>query len=201
VRIEIPVSIPEKNLIKAINSHLPLDIRVVDAERVEGEFHPIYSAKSKEYNYFFSNKQTLSPFAHEYITLFPFDLDIEAMRKGCELFCGEYDFINFQCTGTEIRNTVRRIFSCELIHFEPGAESGLWGKMESDYYLLKVVGEGFLKQMVRLMMGALISLGRGKISLKDLLDALHPESGKRNERRLGATAPPQGLYLKKVHYD
>jgi tRNA pseudouridine38-40 synthase len=197
VRIEIPLDIPENNLLRAMNSHLPHDIRIISVNYCTNEFHPIFSANSKEYNYVFSNAQSISPFAHELVTLFPLELDLELMKKGCEILCGEHDFLNFQCTGTEVETTVRKILSCELIHCQ---SNGLWGDMLSDYYILKIVGNGFLKQMVRLVMGALWSLGRGKISLIDLENALKPKDGKPLQRRLGPTAPPQGLYLKEVHY-
>ena len=193
VRIEIPVDIPEESLVRAINSHLPFDIRVTSASRTTLDFHPIFSAQSKEYNYVFSNQQNISPFAHDFVTLFPFELDIEMMRKGCALFCGKHDFINYQCTGTDVETTVRQIFSCEIVHHH---SSGHWSEMLSDYYVFRVVGDGFLKQMVRLMMGALWALGRGKITLDDLEKSLKISQGS----RLGATAPPQGLYLKEVHY-
>ncbi|MDO9183566.1 MAG: tRNA pseudouridine(38-40) synthase TruA [Bacteriovorax sp.] len=197
VRVEIPVDIPEGSLIRALNSQLPHDIRVSAAVKCNEQFHPIFSAKSKEYNYVFSKEQSISPFAHDLVTLFPYELDILRMQKGCELFCGEHDFINFQCTGTEVASTVRQIFSCGLTHYQ---SSGHWGHMLTDYYVFHVIGSGFLKQMVRLMMGALWSLGRGKIDLNDLERALAPVKGESLGRRLGATAPPQGLYLKEVHY-
>lgn len=193
VRIEIPVNIPAESLVRAINAHLPLDIRVKEAVLSTIDFHPIYSAKSKEYNYVFSNRESISPFAEELVTLFPFDLDIEMMKEGCKLFCGEHDFINYQCTGTDVETTVRNIFSCELVHH---FSTGHWGNFIDDYYVMKVTGNGFLKQMVRLMMGALWSLGRGKVTLLELEESLKtPRSN-----RLGATAPPQGLYLREVHY-
>jgi tRNA pseudouridine38-40 synthase len=197
VRIEIPVDIPEVSLQRAINSHLPHDIRVTDAVRCTREFHPIFSAQSKEYNYVFSNEQSISPFAYELVTLFPFELEIERMRQGCKIFCGEHDFVNFQCTGTDIETTVRTIFNCELIHYQ---SSGHWEHILSNYYVLHIVGSGFLKQMVRLMMGALWNLGRGKITLEDLQKALTAPLETPRAKRLGATAPPQGLYLKEVHY-
>lgn len=197
VRIEIPVDIPEESLARAINSFLPLDIRVTSASSCTNEFHPIFSARSKEYNYIFSNQQSISPFAGDLVTLFPFELEIERMKEGCKLFCGEHDFINFQCTGTEVESTVRHVYSCELIHCQ---SSGHWAHMLSDYYIFKVVGNGFLKQMVRLMMGALWSLGRGKITLEDLEKSLITPMTSPLAKRLGATAPPQGLYLKEVHY-
>jgi tRNA pseudouridine38-40 synthase len=193
MRIEIPVNIPVDGLVRAMNSLLPEDIRVLDAVIAPPEFHPIYNAKSKEYNYVFTTDEVISPFARELMTHFPANLDIELMRKGCQVFCGEHDFINYQCVGTEIDSTVRKIMSCELVRFE---SSGHWGNLAGEYYVLKVVGNGFLKQMVRLLIGALISLGKGKITLEDLEKSLKTPL----KNRLGPTAPPQGLYLKEVHY-
>lgn len=193
VRIEIPVNVPESGLVKGLNAHLPQDIRVVAAERVGTEFHPIFSARSKEYNYVFSNRELITPFADELVTHFPYDLDLELMRRGCALFVGEHDFINFQCTGTDVETTVRKIFLCEL-NYHKG--EGHFKHLLEEYYVLRVEGNGFLKQMVRLMMGALWALGRGKITLEDLEKSLKiPQA-----QRLGPTAPPQGLYLVEVHY-
>ncbi len=193
MRIEIPVDIPVDNLARAMNSNLPDDIRVIDAKVVTNDFHPIFSAKSKEYNYVFSTESAASPFASELVTYFPGDLDIELMKKGCQVFCGEHDFINYQCVGTEVESTVRKIMSCELVRLD---STGHWKNFTGEYYVLKVVGNGFLKQMVRLLMGALVSLGKGKITLEDLEKSLKTPL----KNRLGATAPPQGLYLKEVHY-
>lgn len=195
VRVEIPVSIPAASLHLAMNSHLPDDIRVLSAESCTSDFHPIYSAKSKEYNYVFSNDLSVSPLVSDLLTHFPQPLNVDAMRAGCKVFCGEHDFLNYQCTGTEIESTVRKIISCDVVRYQA---SGHWGHLIPQYYVLEVVGNGFLKQMVRLMMGALWNLGLGKISLQDLENSL-----KENNpllRRLGPTAPPQGLYLKEVHY-
>ncbi len=193
MRVEIPENIPASGLVRGMNSLLPKDIRVIDALIVTKEFHPIYSAKTKEYNYVFTNEAVISPFAEELMTHFPYDLDFEMMNKGCKIFCGEHDFINYQCVGTEIESTVRKIISCEIVRFE---SSGHWGNLAGQYYVLKIVGNGFLKQMVRLMVGALVSLGKGKITLEDMEKSLQTPL----KNRLGPTAPPQGLYLKEVHY-
>ncbi len=195
MKIEIPVLIPPENLHRALNSNLPDDIRVIHAELCSSDFHPIYKAKSKEYNYVFSTSETISPFASELVTHYPHDLNIDRMREGCAVFCGEHDFKNFQCTGTDIESTVRQIISCDVVKYQ---SSGFLGHLLPEYYVLEVVGTGFLKQMVRLMMGALWSLGANKISLDELKKSL--ETGVILERRLGPTAPPQGLYLKEVHY-
>ena len=192
VKVGIPLEINPINLIKAMNSHLPNDIAVIAAEICDENFHPIFQAKSKEYNYYFSCLDA-SPFTSELLAHYPFTIDINKMREGCKMFVGEYDFINFQCQGTEVATTVRKITECEIIAYD---SVGLWGQFTGPYYVIRVVGNGFLKQMVRLMVGALWNIGRGKIDLSDLHYALHNPIND----RLGATAPPQGLYLKVVHY-
>ena len=193
VKIEIPVAIPPANLLKALNSLLPTDIRVIDVEECSKEFHPIFSAKSKEYNYVFSSRSIMSPFASELVTSVDFDLDFSVMNEGCKLLLGSHDFVNYQCVGTDVETTVRSIYECEILHMQA---SGHWAEVLDEYYVLRIVGNGFLKQMVRLIMGALWALGRGKITLQDLRDSL----ARPLDSRLGATAPPQGLYLKVVHY-
>lgn len=192
VRVCIPLLINEKSLVKALNSHLPHDIRVINAEHCDENFHPIFSARSKEYNYIFS-LETPGAFPSELLTYYPHELDIEKMNRACKLFLGEHDFVNFQCQGTEVATTVRRITECEVLSFD---SNGHWSNLVGKYYVIRVVGNGFLKQMVRLMVGALWNIGRGKIEQSDLHRALMAPI----EGRLGATAPPQGLYLKVVHY-
>jgi tRNA pseudouridine38-40 synthase len=192
VRICIPLVIREDSLVKALNANLPPDIRVIKAELCDESFHPIFSAKSKEYNYVFSCDRG-TPFTTDLLTHFPYELDIDRMNKACKMFLGEHDFINFQCQGTEVATTVRRIMECEVLSLE---SDGHWSHLAGKYYVIRVVGNGFLKQMVRLMVGALWNIARGKIDESDLHKALNGPITK----RLGATAPPQGLYLKVVHY-
>ena len=193
VRIEIPLDINPQNLVRAINTKLPPDIRVKGASHTNSEFHPIFSAKSKEYNYVFTTKEIPSVFGRELMSTFDFDFDTEILKQAANRFVGEFDFINYQCTGTDIENTVRKITKCEVIRH---VSTGHWGSICDEYYIVRVVGNGFLKQMVRLMIGAIWNAARGKITL-DLIDQslLEPMT-----KRLGAVAPPEGLYLKEVHY-
>lgn len=193
VRAEIPLEINPQNLVRAMNTKLSRDIRVLNAEVCDETFHPIYSAKSKEYNYVFSTREIPSVFARELMAHFDFDFDEELMHKACKMFIGKYDFINYQCTGTEIESTVREIYSCEL---QKNPSTGHWANCVEDYYVIKVVGNGFLKQMVRLMVGAIWNVARGKITLETLKESLE----KPMTQRLGAVAPPEGLYLVEVHY-
>lgn len=193
VRAEINLEINPNNLVKAINTKLPADIRVLAAEVCDEKFHPIYSAKSKEYNYVFTTKDIPSVFAHELMANFDFEFDEDLMRKACTKFIGSYNFENYQCVGTDIESTTREIYSCELLKFEG---EGHWKNYADSYYVIRVVGNGFLKQMVRLMVGAIWNAGRGKIGL----DLIEKSLSEKMEKRLGAVAPPEGLYLVEVHY-
>ena len=194
VRVDIPFEIPADGLVKGLNAHLPEDIRVRNAEMCAEDFHPIFKAESKEYNYVFCLGELQSPFSRELMTQFPKDLDIGLMNQAAKLFCGTHDFLNYQCTGTDVASTVRRIDSCEII---PCHSNNHWRHFEENYYVLKITGNGFLKQMVRLIMGALVAVGRGKVTLDEVKESLN---GQPLKNRLGPTAPAQGLYLVEVHY-
>ncbi len=192
VKIEMPLVIPCANLVKALNANLPDDIRVLSAEESNHEFLPTNHAISKEYHYRFTLNDTFRAFQNDFIQNNSFDCDLNLMNQACQLLIGKHDFCNFFCEGTEVNSTVREIFECEIIKI---TGSGQWGFMP-DHYVLRIVGNGFLKQMVRLLMGTIWNIGRGKVSLKDFEAALKMKQ----EKRLGPTAPPHGLYLVKVTY-
>lgn len=191
VKVTVPFSIEEKKLPLALNAHLPPEIRILESQSCSPEFHPIRDAQKKEYQYLFSNLTRPSLFGREFMANCPFELDLQVMEKACSLFLGEHDFHNFFCTGTEVSSTLRHIYSCTLEQ-----RAGYNGLLDS-HYCFKVEGSGFLKQMVRLMVGAVWSVGRGKASLSDLEESL--KSGSKS-LKIGAVAPPEGLYLVKVFY-
>jgi tRNA pseudouridine38-40 synthase len=193
VKISMPLLIGSEELIKALNSLLPQDIRVLEVQKVSKDFHPIAQAKWKEYSYLFSTSRNLSVFHKQFVTEAPTGLNIEKMKSACKLFEGEHDFKDFQCVGTEVSSTVRCVFSCQL---EDYIDS--WGPFpnEPNIYMLSVNGNGFLKQMVRLIVGTLWSVGQEKVSLEALESSLLSPSGE----KLGIVAPPNGLYLKEVFY-
>jgi tRNA pseudouridine38-40 synthase len=192
-RIEMPLQIPNIALLKALNSQLPNAIRVTHVEDSNENFHPVFQAQKKEYKYLFSLDKETSPFSGELITNYRQDLDIDYMQKACKAFLGEHNFQNYQCSGTEVATTIRMIDEIEIIKHESTAH---WKSMCSEYYELRIVGNGFLKQMVRLIMGTLVQAGKGKVSVKDI-EASFQEKLK---DRLGPVAPPQGLYLNSVTY-
>ena len=192
VKIEMPLVIPCENLVKALNANLPENIRVLNAVESDHEFLPTNHAISKEYHYRFSLNNTANAFQLDFIQNTNFEIDLELMQKACKILIGKHDFCNFFCEGTEVNSTVREIFECEILTIKG---EGQWAFMP-DHYVFRIVGNGFLKQMVRLLMGTLWNIGRGKVSLQDFEAALSSTPSK----RLGPVAPPHGLYLVKVTY-
>ncbi len=193
VKAGIPIDIPVEGLQKGLNAILPTDIQVIGCERTDYEFHPAFHAKYKEYNYVFT-QQRPSPFARPYMAYFGYKAPLELMQEAASLFVGTHDFTNFYCLGTDINSTVRTIYRCQV---EKHVSRGHWASMAPEYYVLRIIGNGFLKQMVRMIMGSVWNVSRGKVGLEDLRNALSdPSFGK-----IAPVAPPEGLYLKEVIYD
>lgn len=177
---------------KQVNSVIPYDIHIKDITETTRKMAVIAHAKNKEYLYFFTSNQERSPFLFPYVTyLDEPNLDYEIMKEGVKLFIGTHSFHNY----TYRPNTsqmVRTIESLDLYfdyHFD---EYGLNIKS----HMLKIKGDGFLKQMVRIIMGTLISLGRGDCTLDDIKQSLDPKT----RVKLGFIAPPHGLFLYKIYY-
>jgi tRNA pseudouridine38-40 synthase len=190
-KVAIELNIHPSNLIKALNVHLPDDIRIIGADFSEESFLPTIHAKSKEYHYRFTCQRMFTAFQNDLIVNHPFDLDIAKMREACEILVGRHDFSNYFCEGTEVSSHVREIYECEILEIPQGD----WAMLPS-HYVFRIVGNGFLKQMVRLLMGALWNIGRGKITLNQFRASLSPMKNK----RLGPVAPPEGLYMIRVNY-
>lgn len=189
-KVSIELKILPQNLIKALNVNLPDDIRVISAEDSDENFLPTIHATSKEYHYRFTFGRSPNAFQTELIANYPFDLDLEKMNEACKVFIGKHDFTNFYCEGTDVATNIREIYDCEVFAVDST------DLMLPSHYVLRIVGSGFLKQMVRLIMGAVWNIGRGKISIEDLKSALGPE----RVQKLGAVAPPEGLYMVRVNY-
>jgi tRNA pseudouridine38-40 synthase len=193
VRIETPLVIKPTNFLMALNTKLPTDIRVVDCEETSDEFHPIFSAKSKWYSYFFTLSDYPDPLLHELLSSLSFEVDTSLMAQACSRFVGRHDFVNFYTEGTEVKSTIRTIHSCELIQHDKLSTPF---PFYSPVFEIRIHGEGFLKQMVRMMVGAIWTCGRGKLAPSDISEALKETK----IQRLGPVAPPNGLYLMQVVY-
>lgn len=186
-----PFKIPTEKIILALNGNLPDSIRAISCKIVSDDFRPTYNAISREYKYFFSNQAIPSPIVKNYMTNVSYDLNFDTMKQACELFVGTKDFKSFHCVGSEPSTTIRTIFSCELKR-EPSCFSGIIPA----HFVIVVKGNGFLKQMVRLIVGSVWAVGRGKISLEDIKRELSEASG----QHLCAVAPPYGLFKVAVEY-
>lgn len=176
-------TIPIDNFRMALNSVLPADISVKQAEQVEDDFHSRYSAIGKEYKYFIYASKVRSPIKRNYSCFINYSLDTESMAKALECFLGTHDFSGFMSTGSSISGTVRTIHEASLIKKDQMIE-------------ITLRGNGFLYNMVRIIVGTLIDVGIGKIDVASIGDIIEST----NRKRAGATAPAQGLFLSKVFY-
>jgi tRNA pseudouridine38-40 synthase len=186
-----PFEIELHKLVKAINSNLPDDIRALTISYVDTDFRPTVDATSREYRYLFTNSDYQPVFHKNYIANISYQLDFESMRSACLLFEGEHDFASYYCVGSDINSTVRTILKCELLK----KELDMHGIFQ-DHYYIKIIGSGFMKQMVRLIVGTIWNVGQGNVSLEQLESDLKNPSGK----HLAAVAPAMGLYKISVNY-
>jgi len=169
--------------VRALNSILPRDIRVLSARQVPVGFHARKSAISKVYRYQIYRGPVLPPHLMREHFHYPLPIDIPAMVRAARMFLGEHDFASFAKTNPAVTSTIRHIYRCEL-------------KKSGHRLLFTVEGNGFLHHMVRNMAGTLLEVGRGAISLTDFQDLFF----KRNRTLAGFTAPAHGLVLLKVKY-
>lgn len=168
-----------------LNLKLPEDIRVIDSKEVDLNFHSRKSAVSKTYIYKIYTGNILSVFdAKRYLSC-KYKLDFDLMNEGAKLIEGTHDFSSFVASNSTAKTTTRTIYKACFTK-------------ENDYITFEINGNGFLYNMVRIIVGTLLDLGRGKISLKHLSHLL---KGGNNRTQAGKTVKPDGLYLKEVYYD
>jgi len=178
--------IPCENLRKAVNRLLPPDIRILKAEEVRADFNARHDALAKTYEYRIFRGEICSPFERRYVFHYPYPIDEDRMNEFAPLIEGEHDFTAFAAADDrkhEYRSKVRTIFSS-------GAES------RGERWIYRVRGSGFLKHMVRNIVGVLLEAGKGNITREQLLARLEPGT----PIRPGPTLPPQGLLLESVEY-
>jgi tRNA pseudouridine38-40 synthase len=177
-------------LLRALNAHLPPTVRALDAAIVPASFHPQFNARAKVYRYRISNADALSPFERGRVWHVPGPLDIDAMRAAAPALEGRHDFAAFQAAGSDVETTVREMFSSRI------ADCGSRIGMESALLCYDVTGDGFLRHMVRIIVGSLVEIGRGRQPAGWLARVL----ASRDRTAAGPTAPPHGLFLVRVEY-
>lgn len=182
--IDIDTPIPVERLAKALNGRLPSDIVIKEAVEVKADFHPRYMAKKKTYRYQILTSLVNDPFIGKYCYFYPYTLDIERMKKGASLIEGTHDFKCFCSTGTSVKGTVRTVYSVDLVKTD-------------DMITIDICGNGFLYNMVRIIAGTLIEIGRGRFETEIINKIIESQ-----DRGLaGPTAPPEGLTLVEVFYE
>lgn len=192
-------------LLKAINAHLPVDIRALSLDFADKDFHAQRSAKAKTYRYFLLNNTESGrhinwPFLRGYTWFVSQKLELTKIRACLAAIEGEHDFKAFQNRGTPVKSTVRKLLSAQLIeHKSPTHADFPWEpppEMGVRLLEIRLTGTGFLKQMVRNIVGNLVEVGQEKMSVEEFCAVL-----KSCDRRLGrATAPARGLFLDSVDY-
>lgn len=180
-------SVPPNRFREAINTKLPDDIGIVKSEEVDMDFHARYLSKGKTYCYNIINRKEKVCIERNYAYHVKEDINISDMKEACKYFIGKHDFSAFRTTGSSVKSTIRTISDLHMDVFASDFETKI---------TLYVTANGFLYNMVRIIAGTLIDVGRGKID-KNRIEAII----KSGDRRLsGHCAPACGLTLLRVYY-
>ena len=177
-------TIPPERVAMAVNRILPEDIVVVKSEEVPLDFHPRYCDCEKTYEYHIVNTRIPIPTKRLTNYFVSYELDLDKMREGASYLIGEHDFASFCNIKTDVESTVRTVKELEIL--ENGEE-----------ITIRISGNGFLYNMVRIIVGTLIRVGRGfyePVQVKEILEA-------KNRKAAGVTAPPHGLMLMEIRYN
>ena len=181
---DLDIDISPENLKKALNSLINKDIYIKDIIEVNDEFHARFNVKSKEYMYII-NIGEYNPIEKDYVYQYNKKLNIEEMKKALNYLEGTHNFKSFTKAEVEkeTNDFVRTIIKTNLL-------------IENDKITISFLGTGFMRYMVRNMVGTLIEIGEGKRKSEDIINILEEE----DRKKAGKTANPEGLYLKDVFY-
>ena len=178
---------------ESFNTNLPPDIRVTAIEPITSDINIIQDIKRKEYIYLFSYGVKNHPFSAPFMANILEELNIDFMKQGANLFEGEHDFSSYTAELKPNTTVFRSIDSC-YIEENTILKANFFPK---NSYMLRVVGGGFMRYQIRMIMGALIELGKGKLSFNQLIDSLEPN----NHMLLKTIAPGSGLILNEVNFN
>lgn len=183
IHFDSPLSIPEEKWPVAVNSLLSDDITVLEVEEVDSSFHARFDVKEKEYRYLVYTDRNRCPFKRNFTYHYPYPLELTAMKAASLHLLGTHDFTSFCSAKTEVEDKVRELKTIEILE-------------ENGILIFRFIGNGFLYNMVRILVGTLLQVGTGDIKVDSI-----PKILLEKDRTLaGKTAPPQGLYLWEVHY-
>lgn len=187
-------------LMRGLNSALPSEIRVLFVRGVAADFHAQRSAGRKQYSYYFQQGSCAIPHLEPFSWWIHKRLDLDAMTEALTYLEGEHDFKAFQASGAKPGPTVRTILEAEVksesIGFPGGGALSLMENQHCRFVRVRLIGTGFLKQMVRGIAGTLLQIGEGRRPARDMRGLV--ESGRRED--VGPTAPARALWLERVWY-
>lgn len=183
VSLKTQKNIPCENIITGLNTYLPKDIAVTGCIEVADDFHARYSVKSKEYVYRIYNSQIRNPFLKNYALHYRYPIDAQYLNEEAQAFLGSHDFSGFCSAKSDVEDTVRTVYSFSVTR-------------NGDEVIFSVEADGFLYNMVRIMVGTLLFVNEGKIKQGELADVIKSK----DRKRAGKTAPAHGLYLNNVKY-
>lgn len=185
--------IPAEKFSYALNQRLPEDIVIQSSKQVADDFHPRHCDCRKTYEYDILNRTFPLP-AYRNTAYFLYGtLNIEAMRRACQAFLGEHDFASFCAAGAQVQTTFRTIYSLE-VECRPLTEANVGS---ADQLLtIRVKGNGFLYNMVRIIAGTLVEVGRGHIKPEEVAGII----AAKDRAKAGPTAPARGLRLVEIEY-
>ena len=176
--------IPGEKFSYALNQRLPDDIVIQQSQEVDKDFHPRYCTCEKTYEYVILNRKFPLPEYRNTAFFYYGDLDIKAMQEATKAFLGEHDFAGFCSAGAQVKTTVRTIYDLTV------------EKKDNDMICIRVRGNGFLYNMVRIIAGTLLEVGKGNIEAKSLENRIAAA----DRSQAGPTAPARGLKLIRIQY-
>ena len=179
---DLDIKISPYKLKRAMNSNLPEDIHVIEAQEVKEDFHARYNVESKEYKYYI-NIGEYNPLERTHCFQYNYKLDIKSMKKAIKYFIGKHDFRAFVTENKEKENCIRTITKASI-------------SKKKNHIIITFKGNGFLRYQVRNMVGILIKVGENKIKPSKVKEILLSK----DRQKSGKTAPPEGLYLTLVKY-
>lgn len=176
--------IPGEKLSYALNQRLPEDIVIQQSCEVPNDFHPRFCDTIKTYEYKILNRTFPDPMYRLYADFIHYPLDVEAMQKACQYVIGEHDFQSFCSAGAQVKSTVRTVYDLTV------------EKDQDDVIHIKITGNGFLYNMVRIIVGTLTRIGMGYGKPEDMKEIIEAK----DRAKAGPTAPARGLILKEIKY-
>jgi tRNA pseudouridine38-40 synthase len=183
IHFDSPLLISPDKWEKALNSMLPDDISLVSIVPADDSFHARFDAVGKEYRYVLHLSSKRNPFQRKFAYQYPYRLNVQAMEQASKFFLGTHDFTSFCAAKTEVADKVRTIASMDFI-------------LEDELLTIRFVGNGFLYNMVRILVGTLLEVGSGDRDPEDIPIIL----AHKDRTTSGKTAPAHGLYLWEVFY-